>query len=142
MRFWLTNGAITDINEAWRRCAEVGCVVLNAANDIVAVSSVYKDILNADRQAYWFYRMFVRPDCRIPGLAVKILNTTVDRLSRAYQQAPGTADAPQGIIIVTENPKLESQAGIRSLQRAGFIRLGVNARANSVWRRCFATPSP
>jgi hypothetical protein len=134
VQFWIANGAITDSFEAWRRTSEVGCVVLNKEGKIVGVNSIYIDRLIADGRSYWFYRTFIRPDCRVMGLTPRIFNVTFDNLSNL---SAGKLGAPSGIVFVTENPKLESRAGSRIFQRNGVEPLGINQQGKSVWRKCF-----
>jgi hypothetical protein len=132
--FWRDNGALPDPLEAWRRTFEVACVVLNAEGRVVGVSSVYCARPSAGAALYWFYRTFIREDCRHVGLAPRVFAHTREQLARAYV---GEAHAPVGMMIVTENPKLETAAGIRVLQRGGLQRFGLSDSGESVWHRLF-----
>lgn len=130
--FWRDNGAIQDPFEAWRRTFEVACVALNQAGEIVGVSSVYSAY--GVGAPYWFYRTFVREDCRDVGLAPRIFACTHQQLALAYGDE---AEAPVGMMVVSENPKLETPAGIRISQRAGLLHLGYNELGQSVWHLLF-----
>jgi hypothetical protein len=132
--FWRDNGAIPDPFEAWRRTFEVACVVLNAENQIVGVSSVYCAYSVAVEASYWFYRTFIREDSRDMGLAPRVFACTYEQLALAYVDE---AQAPVGMMVISENPKLETPAGIRVSQRAGLQYLGRNDRGQSVWHRLF-----
>jgi hypothetical protein len=132
--FWRDNGAIADPFEAWRRTFEVACVVLNAEDRIVGVSSVYCDYSTAVGAPYWFYRTFIREDSRDVGLAPRVFSCTYEQLALAYVD---DAQAPVGMMVISENPKLETAAGIRVSQRAGLQYLGRNDRDQSVWHRLF-----
>lgn len=132
--FWRDNGAIQDPLEAWRRTFEVACVALNAEGRVVGVSSVYCACPAAGAALYWFYRTFIREDCRDVGLAPCVFAHTYEQLALAYA---GEAQAPVGMMIVTENPKLETAAGIRIIQRVGFQRFGTSDSGESVWHRLF-----
>ncbi|NWD67942.1 hypothetical protein HX870_10070 [Pseudomonas gingeri] len=132
--FWGETGAITDPCEAWRRTFEVAGVVLNADDRIVGVSSVYCAYSPGAGALYWFYRTFIREDNRDVGLAPRLFAHTCEQLALAYA---GEAQAPVGMMIVVENPKLETAAGIRVIQRAGFQHLGIDESGQSVWHRLF-----
>lgn len=134
INFWLHNGAIADPNEAWRRTFEVGCIAWNKADEIVGVSSFYADRLIHDGHVYWHYRTFVRPDCRLPGLAPQVFQMTFDALSELHAAEPFS---PIGIVVVVENPKLEKPSGFRVIERCGMERLGDDQHGKSIWRRCF-----
>jgi hypothetical protein len=134
VEFWQTNGAVLDPQEAWRRTFDIGCIVLNAEKEIVGVSSVYIDRLVKNGPAYWFYRTFIHARRRLLGLNPKIFHATFDCLFKSYG---GELGSPAGIIVITENTKLESRGGVRILQRAGLERLGADPQGRSVWRKCF-----
>lgn len=133
--FWRDNGALSEPFEAWRRTFEVCCIAFNGADQIAAVGSVYSAHYPALGAPYWFYRTFIRPDSRVNGLAQRMLRHTVAQLTDSFAGEPG---APAGVIIVTENPKFETAAGQRQLQRQGFVRLGADENGRSVWQRRFA----
>jgi GNAT superfamily N-acetyltransferase len=139
-RFWQDNDAIRDAAEAGRRAEEVGCIVVNAAAEIVAVNTVYPASLVKAGPRYWFYRTFVRPDSRSPGLSSATFRFTVKKLAAA----PRDAEAPQGVLVVAENPKLARPGGRRRLERLGLRSRGVGPRGNELWVLDFdaAQPSP
>jgi len=132
--FWGETGALTDPCEAWRRTFEVASVVRNADGRIVGVSSVYCAYSPGAGALYWFYRTFIREDSRDVGLAPRLFAHTYEQLALAYADE---AQAPVGMMIVVENPKLETAAGIRVIQRAGFQHLGIDENGQSVWHRLF-----
>lgn len=139
IRFWSSNGAIADPYQAWRRSFEVACIARSDIGDIVGVSSSYPDQLIPDGPPYWFYRTYIRPDCRVMGLAPRLFKMTFDGLEALYAEDPYS---PLGMIVVLENPKLEDAAGLRIVKRCGLERLGENARGMSVWRRLFPGKKP
>lgn len=134
VKFWLTNGAIINPEEAWRRTLEVGCIAYNANDEIVGVSSIYRDRLQPQGSVYWFYRTFIRPDSRVLGLNSRIFDTTFNQL---LVMSSRVSDAPCGVIVVTENAKLESRGSMLRLQRKGLERLGNDRRGMSVWCKSF-----
>lgn len=135
VRFWADHGAIDDPFAAWRRTFEVGAVALDGQGDIAGVSSFYPDILPADGRPYWFYRTFVRPDSRVVGLAPQLFDCTFATLAVDYGGEPG---APEGVVTIMENPKLDTPAGLRVIRQSGLTLLGTDVHGRSVWRRRFA----
>lgn len=135
IRFWTDHGALGDPFAAWRRTFEVGAVALDGQGDIAGVSSFYPDILPADGRPYWFYRTFVRPDSRIVGLAPQLFDCTFTTLAADYGGEPG---APEGVVTIMENPKLDTPAGLRVIRQSGLTLLGTDVHGRSVWRRRFA----
>lgn len=132
--FWRDNGAIQDPFEAWRRSFEVACVAFDSSEQIVGVSSVYCAYCAQAEAPYWFYRTFVHEDSRTGGLAPRIFTCTFEQLKLAYA---GENEAPVGLMVVAENPKLETAPGIRIIQRAGLLLLGRTVSGQSVWHRLF-----
>jgi hypothetical protein len=137
--FWLDNDAIEDRAEADRRVAEVGCIVVNEQAEIVGVNTLFVHPLT-DGRPYWFYRTFVRPDSRTAGLSSAVFKFTAKKLAAA----PRDADAPLGIVVVAENPKLARPGGRRRLERLGLRSIGTGPRGNEIWVLDFdaAQPSP
>ncbi|MGZ7459550.1 hypothetical protein ACXPVS_23185 [Pseudomonas sp. Ma2-10] len=132
--FWNETGALMDLAEAWRRTFEVASVVMDCDGRLVGVSSVYCSYSPGAGGLYWFYRTFIREDSRDVGLAPRLFAHTCEQLALTYA---GETLAPVGMMIVVENPKLETAAGIRVIQRAGFQHLGVDESGQSVWHRLF-----
>lgn len=132
--FWLENGALADPLEAWRRTFEVACVAIDEGGRIAGVSSVHSADFGGNGASYWFYRTFIRPDCRTIGLAPRMFACTHEQLALAYADEP---QAPVGMMLIADNPKLESPAGIRLSQRAGLMHLGYTDSGQSIWHRLF-----
>lgn len=133
--FWLAHGALPDPAEARRRAHEVVCLARDAAGTIAAVNSVYVAPFNPPGAPYYFYRMFVRPSARVPGLASRMVQCAVAVL-RA-RAAPGVA----GVVLITENPKLMLRAGQRKLTRLGWSYVGRGPLGRDAWRIDFAAPA-
>lgn len=132
--FWSSNKALPASFETWRRTFEVACVVRDSAGQIVGVSSVYAGTLGNTTTPYWFYRTFIREDRRDVGLAPRVFAMTFEQLQQVSAKEPW---APVGVIVITENPKLETPAGVRIIERSGLQRLGLDGNGQSVWHRLF-----
>lgn len=132
VRFWIEEKAIVDPAEARRRVREVVCLARDAAGRIAGVSTVYPGQLNQSGtpEPYWFYRSFIRPDCRVYGLASRILHLSFQTLARA-------GGGMRGVAVVTENPGLMSPALRKHLVKLGLTRIGVTPAGLDVWKRDF-----
>lgn len=138
-QFWLVNRALDNSAEAWRRTFDVACLATDRNDHITGVSSIYVDRLRGDGPTYWFYRAFIRPDSRAFGLAILLLQQTCEGLQRRYADEAG---APVGIVIVTENPKLQLPGCSRWFHKHGFELLAKNERGQNVWRKPFPVILP
>ena len=129
--FWQRNRAIADPREAQRRSAEVVFTVRDSTGCLVGVSTVYEAKIQGDRR-YFFYRMFIQPRDRVPGLMRRVVLATRDYLRDL--RLPGK---PRGIVIVAENPKLTGRGMRRQFRRYGWQLLGRTPRGQDVWKSDF-----
>jgi GNAT superfamily N-acetyltransferase len=136
--FWREQNALSDAHEAWRRTFEVAGIAVDQDGQIAGVSSVYSAPCAQLAAPYWFYRTFIRSDCRSNGLAQQLFQFSFAQLERSYA---GEAGAPVGVVIVFENPKYESPAGQQILARHGLQPLGRDGAGHSIWQRRFAVPA-
>jgi hypothetical protein len=134
VRFWLDHRAIPSVEEAQRRTQEVVCLALDPQDRIAGVSTVYVGPFGPGKKPYWFYRTFVRPDCRVPGLAIRLLRTTLRCLARLATEQAGL---PKGMVIITENRRLTHPGWHRKIAAEGMQRLGTTPDGMDVWRRDF-----
>lgn len=155
VEFWLKNGAIQSQQEAIRRTNEAVCLAFDADGGIAAVTTVYISKLSKLPHDYYFYRMFIRPDCRLPGLGRRLLGHTYSQLNRQFnaQQmalASESSDSkmiglssniPKGLVFITENLKLKQPAVNRALIKRGFKLIGLmdinTAEEKQVWNQDF-----
>ena len=132
--FWTNNQAINDPQEAERRVAEVVCVARNREGEIVGVNSVYEGTLGEPPRPYYFYRLFIRKQDRVFGLAGRMRVICSDRL-RSEAEKNGVL----GIALVTENVKLMTVALRRLLHRSGWQYLGREPLGRDVWKIDFGS---
>ena len=138
VQFWLRHGAIANLQEALRRTQEIVCLAVDKQNRISGVSTVYIESFGLEKHPYWFYRTFIRPDCRLPGIAVRIFRATLQCLT-TEQCEPDRA--PRGLVIVTENRRL-TRPGARVMFRAEGLRfLSSTADGMDVWIHDLLTDS-
>lgn len=134
VKFWLQQGAITDPAEAARRTGEVVCLVRDAAGQVAGVSSAYLGPLGDQGGTYWFYRTFVRPDCRRFGLAQRVFRATVQCLSRV---AADFTPCPLGMAVLTDNLKLDQPSLRKTMLGLGLRRIGSTRDGKGVWKLDF-----
>ncbi len=121
-----------------QRAHQVAIAVVHPERALVGVSTVYENVLkqtgpagNQDLLVYC-YRMFIQPADRVPELMRQVTNTTFDVLRNLRR--PGD---PEGLLIVSENPKLMRPGMRRKFQRHGYIRIGHNDQGQDVILRRF-----
>jgi len=114
------------------RCGDVVLVARNPDGEIVGVSSVYREHFRGAGEVYWFYRMFIRPPDRVPGMMRHMTALTRDHL-----RGLDVPDKPRGVIIVTENPKLMRRGMRRVLERLEFTYVGATAKGQDIWQLKF-----
>ncbi|MDD5329029.1 MAG: hypothetical protein PHX38_03430 [Sulfuricella sp.] len=132
--FWLSHQAIANPQEAMRRANEVVIVVRNAAGELVGVNSVYADTFNRSTRSWYFYRMFVREQDRVPGLASRMTLAASDFLRAQATSAPDIA----GMVLITENSKLMKPAAQRKLRRLGWHYVGRGPLGRDAWKIDFS----
>lgn len=131
---WRRNRILPHPDEAERRVDEVVLVIRGPAGQIVGVSTVYIGDFQQPGNSYYFYRMFIQPADRIPGLMRFVALRTREILKA--QHVPGT-DGPQGVIHVNENQKLMRPGMKRMFERNGYEYLGRGPKGNDIWRYLF-----
>lgn len=137
VRFWLDEKALSNTAEAERRAHEL--VFLIRRNDVcgtlVGVSSA--GLMRArNGRRYWTYRMYLRKQDRIPYLSLAVTDATCAHLKERASRE-GDAD---GMLIVTENPKLMRRGARTLFQRRGCRHVGRTPRGLDLWLMDFTPP--
>ena len=131
IRFWLTEEAITDEEEARQRVHQLVTLVRDPSGAIAGVSTAYIDGLGKDNTPHYFYRMFISPKNRRPILMIRMIDFSREILK---QRTPVGSGIAAGMVIVTENPKAMNPGSRRMLDRHGYRLLGQNNAGQDVWR--------
>lgn len=134
VQFWLQQRVLPNIQTARRRVSQVIDVLRNMEGQIVGLNSVYVGAYRSPQDRYLFYRLFIRPQDRRPGLA----RYATEHVAEALKSHPEYRQGIKGLIAVTENPKLTREAARRQLQRIGFEYDGRGPKGLDVWRMDFA----
>lgn len=129
---WLRHRVIPSQGEAQRRVDQVVLAIRNPAGRMAGVTTAYVGDFQQPGNSYYFYRMFIQPDDRIPGMMRFVTLRTRDVLAAHHR--PG---GPQGMIIVTENQKLMRPGMRRMFERNGYEYLGRGPKGNDIWRSMF-----
>lgn len=135
---WHANKILPDRKAAEERSKQIVFMIIGPGNDVVGVNTVYVSDFSKARQKplpagnFYFYRMFIRPEDRVPNLSFKTLGMTYDFLN-AYPMTP----RPLGLVLVTENPKLKKPGSQRLLQRMGWDSIARNEHGQIVMKRDF-----
>lgn len=126
--FWKRSNALGDEQASADRARQVVFMVRNADDRLVGVSTVYIADFMHPGQRFYFYRMFIQPEDRVPGMM-----RFVTLRSRDMLQAEYTPGSPRGIVIVTENRKLMRAGMKRMFERNGWQYVGRGPRGNDLW---------
>ena len=125
---WLAAGVLP-ADEARRRVGEVVIAIRNPDGEVAGVNTVYVRQAPGGSGAWYFYRTFVRPaDRGTPGVTSGALRAAI-----AVLREHPHPEAPRGIVVVVENPKLSKQGPMRRLERLGFHLIGRDAEDRDVW---------
>jgi len=139
VKFWMQQRVLPNIETARKRVRQVIDVIRNDAGEIVGLNSVYVAPYRNKADNYLFYRLYIRPKDRRPGLARNATEHLVETVRAHPELRPGI----KGLVAVTENPKLTREAARRQLQRIGFEYDGRGPKGLDVWRIDFSdTESP
>lgn len=130
--FWLRERALPNEAAARQRVAQLVYVIRTPDGEIAGVSTAYTGPAPKLGGEYYFYRMFIRPQDRVPIMMRRVTEMTFEVLE-AHTRTGG----PQGLIAVAENPKLRRPAAERQFERAGWHKIGLDARQQPVWLRRF-----
>jgi hypothetical protein len=130
--FWLREHALPSEAAARQRVAQLVYVIRAQDGEIAGVSTAYTGQAPKLGGAYYFYRMFIRPQDRVPIMMRRVTEMTFDVLR---ERTP--AGGPQGVVAVAENQKLRRPAAERQFERAGWHKVGLDARQQPVWLRRF-----
>lgn len=140
IKLWHDNKLLSDQKLAEERAKQIVFVIIGPDNELAGVNTVYVSDFSKMPQVggpagnFYFYRTFIRPQDRVHNMAARVLGMTYDYLN-AF---PGTTPRPQGLVLVTENPKLKEPGAQRTLQRMGWDTLGRTATDQIVMKRDFA----
>ena len=129
---WKNNGILPAGADPYRRVNEVAVVILDSAQNIVGVSTVYPDFRPRLNETVFLYRMFIQPQDRTPSMMLSVLQQTY-----ALLNALRRADKPTALMIETENPKLMREGMRRQFEKMGYQLLGKNPQGQDVWRKGF-----
>lgn len=144
--FWLRNGALPS-DEAWRRTSELvalariakaGDTADDAEADVIGISTATAIRCPLLDLPMYYLRMFVAPRHRRPEVARELLAESVRVLTPRDSTRRQAADAPRGIWLEMQNPKIDR--AIRDLvwrvREFDFVYIGCSADG-LVSRACY-----
>jgi len=118
--------------EAERRLGEVCLLIRDSAGELIGVTTAYRAPFRRHDEIYWFLRMYLVPEHRGTfGLGRRASSWSRDLL---LQQAVAE-DAAEGVLMVTENPKLWRPGMHRLFYQEGWRFFGRGPRGNEIWYR-------
>ncbi|MEZ0262022.1 MAG: hypothetical protein ACAH80_13505 [Alphaproteobacteria bacterium] len=141
IKLWHANKILPDRKAAEERSKQVVFLIIDPQDNVVGVNTVYVSDFSKAKQKpapagnFYFYRMFIQPQNRVPNLSFRTLGFTYDFLN-----ALPVAPRPEGLVLVTENPKLKKPGSQRLLKRMGWDTLAQNEMGQFVMKRDFIKP--
>jgi predicted GNAT family acetyltransferase len=128
VRMWIDGGVLPPA-EAQRRVFELAVVVRAPDGTVAGVNTAYVADVPGGSGRFYFYRTYVKPEHRgISGLPTRMLRAALAALRDTEHP-----QAPRGVIVITENPKLMRRAAMARLEAEGLHLLGRDARGCDVW---------
>jgi hypothetical protein len=127
LAFW-SNSGVLESGEAEFRGREAVFLVRAPSNELAGVSDVAV-VRVAGRRRFYAFSLFLRKADRVPYLMITVLDATRDFLSDFTHPI----SQPEGLLIVTENPKLMRPGLRKILARHGYRYWGKNGRGEEVW---------
>ena len=134
--FWRRNNAIGDPQSAQRRVQQVVLMTRNIEGQVVGISTAYIEQFRGNMKNYFFYRMFIQPADRVYGMMEFMTQMTHQSLKDFNMQ-----NKPDGMVVITENPKLMRKGMQRMLARSGLEYIGKDAQQQDIWYWGFDKPS-
>jgi hypothetical protein len=125
---WREVAAAISDEAAERRSREVVFLVRGATGELAGFSEAALVRVKGGRRFY-AYTMLLRETDRVPYLMLTVLNATRDFLCRFNHPV----SPPEGMVIVTENPKLMRPGVRKLLARHGYEYWGRTAWDEDVW---------
>jgi hypothetical protein len=129
--FWMQEGALGNLDEAWRRSWEVACILEDETSGNVAGICTVAVALDDEGRSYGFLRIYIAAGSRRPGLNMRMMRSVIEGFE-ALASEPG---APQRMVATIENTKLEGRGGQRLLANVGFESLGRTPRGELLIQR-------
>lgn len=94
-------------SEQLKRIDQVVVVAKNSNNEIVGVTTVYKDIFKPKNELFYFYRMYVDPKYR--NRIINRNGNNMTTITKEYLRDLQEYEKPKGIIAVLENKKISDK---------------------------------
>ncbi|MCX7098149.1 MAG: hypothetical protein NTV43_09645 [Methylococcales bacterium] len=126
--FWLDEKALPHHVRAEQRAHEVVIMVYTAdSNELAGVSTASPR--RAGGRLYYAYRMFLRPQHRVPYLMWAVITATRNFLAGFNHPKVQAA----GMLHINENPKLMKPGIRRFFLRHGYRYCGKNRHGHDIW---------
>ena len=132
IEFWKRNSALPPGSDPQQRVREVVLVAFNASGEVVGVNTVFTGRLAAGGPLLFFYRQFIQPADRVPGMMRFMIVRAWEALRDHSME-----EKPVGVVFVSENPKLLRPGVVALLGRLGWHVSGKTPKQQEIWRKDF-----
>jgi hypothetical protein len=130
--FWRTNNALPAGEAPERRVRQVVLVAFDERGEVAGLNTVYPGRLDPGGSLYFFYRQFIQAPDRVFGM-MRFMTMKSWKALRDLDMP----DKPQGIVIITENPKLMRRGMVALFESRGWELIGRTPQQQDVWRKDF-----
>ena len=124
---WIETGVLPRA-DAVTRANQIVLVALDDGKRVAGVSTVYIDDFRGPGDSYYFYRLFIAPGHRVYGM-MKFMTA----MTRDFLRDRVCRHRPNGVVIITENPKLMRTGIKREFRRIDFKYAGKNSKGLDIW---------
>ena len=139
--FWQRHRALPEglsSGELIRRASQVVLAVV-FEGEIVALSSAFIAHARGDGELYYFYRKFVAQEHRACLLwqAMMVESYRILKAREVESDSELLPRKPQGVLVVSDNPKLARRSVLRAVNETGFYMVDTLSNGNPVYGRRF-----
>lgn len=129
--FWMREGALSSVDEAWRRAWEVACVLEDMLSGEIAGVCTVAISHDAAERSFGYVRIYIGKAHRHPGHNMRLMR----RMIQGFEQLAKEPGAPRRLLAGIENPKIERRAGLRLLAALGFHVIGKTQEGGALIER-------
>ncbi|MCB1650627.1 MAG: hypothetical protein KDI46_01085 [Alphaproteobacteria bacterium] len=136
---WQRNNILPAGVDLEQRAHQVAMMAVRETGELGGVSTVFvgrlsrAGLYDPDDAPYYFYRMFIQPEDRVPELMFAMTDGTYELLRDFCFEG----EKPAGLVFIAENPSLVRRGMKRKLDRRGYVSIGQNHVGQGVFLRRF-----
>lgn len=135
IQFWLKSGALHNYQQAQERLKQVIFIARNNDNDIVGISTAYKQYNQPLENYFYYMRAFIHPNYRQSGIARSFALGIIEFFETRFLQK--IESDVIGIFLETENQAIKANRKEAIMEKTGFVYIGKNEKGDHLRVRYF-----